>query len=108
MRLDHKYIDTPLHEIGEEQARNSARHLIDQNVHTVFVSPLFRTLRTAELLFENHPNKANIKFIVCPEITEGISFSCSFAPNAFSEETKKAFPNFDFSREKDFTYPSLW
>jgi len=35
-----------------------------------------RTLQTAYLLFGNHPNFKNIKFIVHPDLREGMSVSC--------------------------------
>ena len=80
MRLNLNDIDTPLHPIGVEQAINSSNYINELDIHTVFISPLLRTLETAELLFKTHPKKDKIKFIVLPEISEGLSFSCSFAP----------------------------
>ena len=39
----------------------------------VFVSPMIRTCETAIHIFKNHPNKANIKFVVLPSIKEGLN-----------------------------------
>ena len=63
-----QYIDVELSEFGEQQA-----HLIIPAAHAlrlriVFVSPLRRALRTAQILFENHPDQPRI--IVHPQLAE--------------------------------------
>ncbi|EWS72485.1 histidine phosphatase family (branch protein 1) (macronuclear) [Tetrahymena thermophila SB210] len=108
IRLNVNDIDTPLHPIGIEQAKNSQKYVNDLDVHTVFISPLFRTLQTADLLFANHPQKHLIKYIVLPELSEGLCFSCSFAPLAFSDIRKNQFNNFDFSLGQKFSQKPAW
>lgn len=63
-----QYIDTELSEFGEMQAQQAipSAHALD--VKTVFVSPLRRALRTAQILFENHPNQPRI--VVHPQLVE--------------------------------------
>ena len=40
------------------------------DISHVFTSPLLRSLQSAEILFENHSNYKNIKFVILPELTE--------------------------------------
>lgn len=42
----------------------------------IFVSPMVRALQTAFLLFKDHPNFANIKVIIDPDLREHIQSSC--------------------------------
>lgn len=64
------FADVDINQIGKEQARNSQKQINDIDFHTVFVSPLTRAVHTAAILFDTHPNKANIKFIILPHITD--------------------------------------
>ncbi|KAL4490936.1 hypothetical protein ABPG72_008672 [Tetrahymena utriculariae] len=75
-QLRKEYIDAPLHPLGEQMCKNNAKFIQNYSFHTVFVSPLRRTLQTAQILFENHPNKNEIKFIVLPYCTEILSKVC--------------------------------
>ena len=51
----------------------------------MFVSPLRRSLKSAKLMFENHPNKDKIKFVVVPELTEILSKVCDIATSTDKE-----------------------
>ncbi|EGR34223.1 hypothetical protein IMG5_019880 [Ichthyophthirius multifiliis] len=108
VRLDPHNIDTHLHEIGEIQSKQQQKYFNELNIHSVLVSPLFRALQTADILFQNHPRKNEIKFLVVPELSEGLCFSCSIAPFAFSEKRKQQFQNFDFSFGEKFQNKILW
>lgn len=63
-----QYIDTELSEFGEMQAQLAIPMAHSLNIKTVFVSPLRRALRTAQILFENHP--AQPRIVVHPQLAE--------------------------------------
>lgn len=63
-----QYIDVELSEFGELQARLAIPQAHALRVKAVFVSPLRRALRTAQILFENHPDQPRI--IVHPQLSE--------------------------------------
>jgi hypothetical protein len=56
----------------------------------VFVSPLRRALQTAHGIFETHPNRKIMKFVVIPYISEGMREIVDFPRGTF-EELKKEF-----------------
>ena len=69
-KFDFNLVDPYLSHIGVNQCI-AAQHTINQlPIKYVLVSPIQRTLETATLLFEAHPNRAAIKFIVLPIIRE--------------------------------------
>ena len=86
---DLKYIDGHLNSTGERQALNSAKKYKSLNIEDVYVSPLFRTLQSATLIFKNHPNKNKIILHVHPLLTEVVSSVNNFTWNI--EGTKKIF-----------------
>lgn len=63
-----QYIDVELSEFGERQAQQAITAAHALRLKTVFVSPLKRALRTAQILFENHPDQPRI--IVHPQLAE--------------------------------------
>ncbi|EAS00391.2 histidine phosphatase family (branch protein 1) (macronuclear) [Tetrahymena thermophila SB210] len=67
------FIDSELHPYGVLMSENCAKNLYDINISVVFISPLARALQTAFHLFKSHPNQANIKFVVLPDLTEILS-----------------------------------
>jgi len=69
-KFDSKLVDPILSHIGVNQSI-AAQPLINTiPIKYVLVSPIQRTLETAKLLFENHPNLPKIQFIVLPLIRE--------------------------------------
>jgi len=65
-------------------------------VHTIFVSPLRRTLETCYHAFKDHPLKSKIKFVVTPLVSEIYSKVCDvFKRDTFLDEKLAEF--FDFS-----------
>lgn len=76
---DIKYIDGHLNAKGENQAINSSKYYKFINIEDIFVSPLYRTLQTATLIFKNHPNKKNIVLRVHPLLTEIVSSVNNFS-----------------------------
>ncbi|OMJ89235.1 hypothetical protein SteCoe_8621 [Stentor coeruleus] len=63
-----QYIDVELSDFGERQAQLAIPAAHALRVKIVFVSPLRRALRTAQILFENHPDQP--KIIVHPQLAE--------------------------------------
>jgi broad specificity phosphatase PhoE len=69
-KFDGKLVDPVLSHFGVAQCL-AAQPLINQlSIRYVLVSPLHRTLETARLLFEKHPKRTTIEFIVLPIIRE--------------------------------------
>lgn len=79
-----------------EKAQSIANQL---NVHTVMVSPLRRALETAYHTFKNHPNFENIKFVLVPNLREGLDTTWDAPVNIVDvvKEFQKKFKNFDTS-----------
>jgi broad specificity phosphatase PhoE len=63
-----RYIDVELSDFGERQAEQAQAAAHRLRVKTVFVSPLRRALRTAQILFETHPDQPRI--VVHPQLAE--------------------------------------
>ena len=72
LKIRKDLIDPPINELGIAQCENGSKHINEIDFHTVFVSPMLRTCMTAAHMFQNHPNKENIKFVVVPSIKEGM------------------------------------
>ena len=89
IKYDLTYIDGHLNSTGERQAINASKKYTLLDIEDVYVSPLFRTLQTANLLFKNHPNKKNIIIHVHPLLTEVVSSVNNFTWDI--ESTKKIF-----------------
>lgn len=95
--------DTPLAEKGVQETKEARSVANSLKVHTVFVSPLKRTLQTAYRLFKYHPDFSSIRFIVCPLIREkfgGINNLPSDTKEIIEEFAPK-FPNLDISQLMD-------
>ena len=89
IKSDLKYIDGHLNATGERQAINASKKYQLLDIEDVYVSPLYRTFQTANLLFKNHPNKKNIKIHVHPLLTEVVSSVNNFTWDI--QGTKKVF-----------------
>ena len=91
--------DSELADIGIELAI-SKQHIFDNlNIHTVFVSPMKRTLQTAYYTFKTHPNFDKIKFIILPKAREWLNFAAGIPKNIDSviSHFKELLPNLDSS-----------
>ena len=69
-KFDSKLVDPVLSHIGVAQSIAAQPTINSLPIKYVLVSPIQRTLETARLLFDTHPDKANIQFIVLPLIRE--------------------------------------
>lgn len=112
LKFDIRLIDPPLSELGIAQAKENQKEVNKLYVKYVFVSPLLRALQTSKFLFETHPQKESIKFIVMPMSREVIS-SINDLPCWTLRGTKEEFEkiegmNYDFSMFKEFDKPDLY
>ena len=88
------YIDTMLLPEGKKQAINLSNNWIDINkIELVIVSPLKRTLETANYIFKNH-NIQIIALEMCREYPMTLQ-TCNKRSN--KEELELLYPNIDFS-----------
>jgi broad specificity phosphatase PhoE len=69
-KFDSNLVDPFLSHIGINQSIAAQPTINQLPIKYVLVSPIHRTLETASLLFETHPNRGSIKFIVLPLIRE--------------------------------------
>ncbi|CAD8214803.1 unnamed protein product [Paramecium octaurelia] len=69
----YELMDPPLHYLGKKQCEKMRPEINQMEFDVVYISPLLRTIQTAQLLFQDHPQKDQIKFILCPHISEKIS-----------------------------------
>jgi len=74
-----------------------------------------RAMMTTIHMFKNHPNKANIKFVVLPiarevlHTTNDIAMDCTEMIEKYGEGKPEACGlNFDFSRLFIYGIPQLW
>ncbi len=113
-RLDLKYLDARLSSKGIAQARAAQALVSKIPVKYVIVSPLARTLDTARIMFEAHPLRDHITFLVHPMIRE-----CLEGPDDipfWSLKTQKPkyvgnkdCPlNYDFSMMEEFEHPGTF
>ena len=86
-------IDCKITQIGESQISECKEKTNLYPISLVLVSPLRRTLQTAKLLFENHPNKPS--FLVVPYLRERIDASCDLSD--FIDKPFEEFEEFDWS-----------
>ena len=89
IKSDLAYIDGHLNSNGERQAINASKNYKLLDIEDVYVSPLYRTLQTANLFFKDHPKKNNIIIHVHPLLTEVVSSVNNFTCDI--EGTKKIF-----------------
>ncbi|EAS00629.1 histidine phosphatase family (branch protein 1) (macronuclear) [Tetrahymena thermophila SB210] len=72
LMLDEVYFDTPLHNVGIHQCLANQEKVNEIDFEVVLVSPLQRTLQTCLYLFQNHPNRQKIHFLIYPLVSEGV------------------------------------
>ena len=68
--FDVKYRDWGLAEVGVEECEKVSDLAKGMPIHTVFVSPLIRSLQTAYHLLKDHPNFSSMKFVIVPKLRE--------------------------------------
>jgi len=78
IKFDINYLDGHLNSNGEKQAEKSSNIFNNIDIEAIYVSPLYRTLESAYILFKNHPKKNNIQLIVHPLLTEVVSSMNNF------------------------------
>ena len=91
MLFSTKYIDAYLSEEGIQQCELVRNDPTIKEAQIVLVSPLNRTLQTAEIVF----GKLSIPFVVVPELTESFRYSCDLS-RSISDKMLR-FKSFDFS-----------
>ncbi|CAD8083384.1 unnamed protein product [Paramecium primaurelia] len=69
----YELMDPPLHYLGKKQCEKMRPEINQMEFDKVYISPLLRTIQTAQLLFQDHPQRNQIQFILCPHISEKIS-----------------------------------
>ena len=107
--------DPELHPVGISQCETGQRVVNNIDWEVVFTSPMQRAMMTTVHMFKNHPNKANIRFIVLPIVreclacTNDIAMDCDELMVKFGEGAPAtAGLNFDFSRLFLYGIPQLW
>jgi len=97
-------IDPSLTQKGEQQTEKAHEQLKSKPITLVLVSPLRRTLQTAQRIFESHPLKP--KFVVVPMLREMSCCSCNLTESI--SKVMEEFPSFDFSMFDGFSSKELW
>jgi Histidine phosphatase superfamily (branch 1) len=97
-------VDCDISSNGYNQAQEAAKKVEELDIDLVLVSPMRRALRTASLIFENHPKKP--KLLALPMIREIFASSCDI-PKEFSK-VKEEFPHVDFTLIEALPNPRLW
>jgi broad specificity phosphatase PhoE len=107
--------DPELHPIGIKQCENHQEQINKIKWKVVFSSPMQRAMMTTIHMFKNHPDKANIKFVVLPiarevlHTTNDIAMDCHEMIEKYSEGKPEACGlKFDFSRLFLYGIPQLW
>lgn len=91
--------DPRLSETGHQQWRDARPLVNNLKIHTVFVSPLRRTLETAYLCYSAHPDFERIRFVILPIIRESLNTSSDIPSDVDQviEEFKELIPQLDDS-----------
>lgn len=96
-RFSYLLADPKLTIKGISQCISMQEKYNELNIKYLFVSPLRRALETANLLFEKHPNRKNMKIIVFPLITEMLGGPDEISINMTSKIEEFLRFGFDFS-----------
>ncbi|CAI2377065.1 unnamed protein product [Moneuplotes crassus] len=96
---DPKFRDPKLSETGHHQCREARPLVNGLKIHTVFVSPMRRTLETAYLVYHTHPDFKNIRFVILPVIRESLNTSSDIPSDIdfIVEEFRELIPQLDDS-----------
>ena len=96
VREDPSLIDPELHRVGIQQCISHQEGINEIDYRIVYTSPLQRAMMTTVNMFQNHPNKDKIKFVVLPMLREvfysvsDIAIDCEELMQKYGEGTKAA------------------
>jgi len=111
LRLNPELVDAPLSDTGVKQCLEaSMRAASVAHLKTVFVSPLRRALQTAYLLFKEHPEFREIKFILTPLLRENMHTVCDIPQDIDDtlDYFEPLFPNLDTSALEVYRNRKQW
>lgn len=99
--------DAQLSEFGIEQCLKASEVAKSLPVHTIFVSPMRRAIKTTYLIFKDHPNFEKINFILTPKLREHLHSSNDIPWNIEDtvKEYSQYFKNFDTSALDEYEDP---
>ena len=100
-RVDPGIVDPQLTDEGKRQAEAAAKHLRDDDIERVIVSPYYRTLETAEILTET----LSLPVTVEPLVRERAFFTCDIGSPRSS--LIERWPSFDFADLEELWWPKL-
>lgn len=106
--------DTVLHKTGIEQAEYLQKRINLIPIHTVFVSPLKRTIQTCYHMFKHHPARDKIRFLLTPLIHEKLFVVSDIGASSLAELRKFIELNlgnqikFDFELLNSLPHPDNW
>ena len=78
IKYDINYLDGHLNSNGKKQAEKSSILFQNLDIEAIYVSPFYRTIESANILFKNHPKKNNLEIIIHPLLTEVVSSMNNF------------------------------
>ena len=99
--VDPIHLDLPLNEKGIIQCKELSLTLNNFKVKIVLTSPLRRTLETTYYSLVNHPDKENIKILICPLLTETVSLTHDYSINI--QEKKQYFSKENLGLDFDWS-----
>src|SRR5271165_1256886 len=99
-RRDPGIIDPPLTELGHTQAEEAARHLADQGIQRIIVSPYTRALQTARPI----GRLLGVPLRVDPLVRERFAFICDIGSPR--DALERDWPTHDFSAIEEVWWPN--
>ena len=78
IKYDINYLDGHLNSNGQKQAEKTSELFKNLDIEAIYVSPLYRTIESANNIFKNHPQKNNLEIIIHPLLTEVVSSMNNF------------------------------
>ena len=96
IRTDKDYIDRKLNSNGISQAQKIKKLIKNFEIESVYVSPLYRSIETASIIFDTNTKNNNFPIYIHPLLTESVSGVHNFTYD-LTEKQKKLFNNFDWS-----------
>ena len=102
--LDPSLRDPKLSKTGHYQWKEVRPLVNTLKIHTIFVSPMRRTLETAYHTYKTHPDFERIRFVLLPTVRESLNTSSDF-PSDVDElitEFREVLPNLDTSLMEDY------
>ena len=107
-KFDPKLADPRLTIKGIKQCEDAKAIYHKLPIRCVFVSPLRRALETCELLFQDHPLKKDIQFIVHPLLTEMLAGSNEIPVPIQEKIEEYGKKKYDFSLFSGYDRPELY